>query len=224
MHRLRWIAPTIAALLITSPHAGADTLCVKRSGAVVARAACKRKERPFDPAALGLVGAQGPTGATGEPGAPGAPGGHPYRVVDATGRTFGTTIAYDTARAQVIVTVPGDELPVQFVVEDGGFSAELSPRVYYEAPDCVGTPMIFGSTGLVPGVHVVGDVGYYTREGAVVVDYASRESVEDTCPPGDVATDRGTCCGNATGTRYAAPARTVPMASLDVTLPLSVQP
>jgi hypothetical protein len=227
MRRLRWAAAAATALGVATsiaPAVHADTLCVKRSGQVVARATCKRKERPFDPAALGLVGVPGPAGAPGEPGAPGAPGGHPYRVVDATGKQFGTTMHFDAARAQVIVTVPGDELPVQFVVQYGAFEDDLNPFVHYDQPGCTGTPLIFGSTGLVPGVHVVGDVGYYTREGATIVDTASREYVDDACSSGDTATDRGTCCSNATGQRYAAPARTVPMASLDVTLPLTIRP
>lgn len=217
---------TLAAtmIVVSLPDAQADTLCVKRSGQVVARDACKRKERPFDPATLGLVGVPGPDGAPGEAGSPGTPGGHPYRVVDAAGKTFGAAIQFDTARAQVVATVPGDDQPVQFIVAYGAFSTEISPFVHYDQPGCTGTPLVFGSTGLIPGVHVVGDVGYYTRAGATVVETASREYVDDACSTGDVATDRGTCCSDETGQRFAAPARTVPIASLAVTLPFTIQP
>jgi hypothetical protein len=218
------IALAATTLGLALPDAHADTLCVKKSGQVVVRAACKRKERPFDPAALGFAGLPGPSGTPGEPGTPGAPGGHPYRVVDATGKTIGTTIAFDTARAQAIVTVPGDDQPVQLVVSYGAFTNELNPFVHWDQAGCTGTPLIFGSGGLVPGVHVVGDVGYYTREGATTVGYASREYVDDECSTGDVPTDRGTCCSDETGQRLAAPARTVSMASFGMTLPLTIQP
>lgn len=43
-------------------------LCQKKSGALFARAACKKKEAPVDPVALGLQGPKGDTGDRGEPG------------------------------------------------------------------------------------------------------------------------------------------------------------
>lgn len=224
MKRLRFLALVVAALAVDAPGASADVLCVKRSGEVVARAACRRKDRPFDPAALGLVGVPGPTGAPGEPGTPGAAGGHPYRVVDATGKTFGTTIAFDTARAQVAVTVPDDDQPVQFVVEYGGFSSELALAIHYQEPDCAGTPFVFGGANLVPYVHVVGTVGYYSRTGDTTLQMASYELADDECPTDSVATGRGTCCRNSVTTRIASPARAVPIAVLGVTPPFTIEP
>lgn len=54
----------------------AAVLCRKRSGVVVVRDACKRKETPLDPATFGVVGPAGPTGPAGPPGpAPGCPEG-----------------------------------------------------------------------------------------------------------------------------------------------------
>src|SRR5262249_54555570 len=63
------IAASTFALLASSADAA---VCVKKSGVVVMRDACKKKESPIDLAQL--VGAQGPAGADGAPGSQGAPG------------------------------------------------------------------------------------------------------------------------------------------------------
>ena len=71
---MTWTSRTVgfAALCLTCVEpASAALLCQKRSGAVVVRDACKRKERPLDLAELGAVG---PSGPMGDPGADGAPG------------------------------------------------------------------------------------------------------------------------------------------------------
>jgi hypothetical protein len=220
-----YVAALVAGLATSHPRdALADALCLKRSGLIVARATCRTKERPFDPAAVGLVGPIGPTGQTGDAGPPGTPGGHPYRVVDADGKTFGTMLSYDTARAQVVVTLPGVDHPVQFVVASGAFSAELSKSVYYQSPDCSGTPFVLGSTGLIPPVLVVGSMGYFTTAGANLIAIASFEFPSSSpCSTADVDTGRGTCCQKSTTEAFGAPARTVLITSLGVTPPFTVQ-
>src|SRR5262245_35347714 len=74
MKAVRFIAITATALALVAGHVNA-AMCVKKSGVVVVRDACKKQESPLDPAQF--VGAQGPAGADGaigNPGAPGAPG------------------------------------------------------------------------------------------------------------------------------------------------------
>ncbi len=61
----------LAGALAATP-AFADVLCKKKSGVVVVRTTCKKKETALDPTALGL---QGPKGDKGDTGAQGDPGG-----------------------------------------------------------------------------------------------------------------------------------------------------
>ena len=203
-------------------RASTDVLCVKRSGQVVGRPACKPRERFMEPGELGLVGPAGPPGALG---AAGAPGGHPYTIRDANGRQFGHLLGLDFVRARVEVTLP-DGTPVQFVVvPGGGFSQELHPTAYYEEPGCTGTPFVFGSTGLVPPVLVVGTIGYYSSAAPEPITIASQEY--EPSPGSDcgtnVPTERGTCCWNTSAPAYGSRATTVPVATLGVTPPFEVQ-
>lgn len=221
-----YVAALIAGIATSIPRdVHADALCLKRSGLIVARAQCRPKERPFDPAAVGLVGPTGPIGQTGDAGNPGAPGGHPYRVVDADGKTFGTMLSYDTSRAQVVVTLPGVDHPVQFVVAHGEFSREIPASVYYQSSDCTGTPFVAGSSGPVPPVLVVGSVGYYSTKAPNLLTVGSLEYPRsEKCSSGNVDTGRGTCCQQVVTQSHGAPAQTVAIASLGVTPPFTVQP
>ena len=60
----------VASMSVPDP-VSADVLCTKKSGVVVRRAACKRKETALN---LSQFGALGPMGAKGNPGDPGAQG------------------------------------------------------------------------------------------------------------------------------------------------------
>src|SRR5437667_220750 len=62
---------TALAVAAVSAPADAVVLCVKKSGALFLREACKRKETQVDPASFG---ATGPTGAAGDTGPTGAAG------------------------------------------------------------------------------------------------------------------------------------------------------
>ncbi len=64
----RVIVSMVAGATLASPPMTDAVLCQKRSGVLVVREACKRKERVADPAALGL---QGPPGVPGPQGTPG---------------------------------------------------------------------------------------------------------------------------------------------------------
>jgi hypothetical protein len=71
---MRSITISIAALvLLAGTSAPAATLCSKKSGVVVLRDACKKKETAIDPVGLGLQGPQGVQGVQGPMG-PQGPG------------------------------------------------------------------------------------------------------------------------------------------------------
>lgn len=59
---------TVTLVLAIAGAAAADAavLCQRRSGAIVVRPACRKKEVPVDLVALGIVGPKGDTGAPGE--------------------------------------------------------------------------------------------------------------------------------------------------------------
>jgi hypothetical protein len=61
-------------VLAAAPAPGAVLCQKKRSGAVVVREACRKRESPLDPSQLGLVGAKGDKGDQGEPGQQGDKG------------------------------------------------------------------------------------------------------------------------------------------------------
>src|SRR5262245_23156258 len=87
------------ALLATAVSADALVLCQKRSGVVVARDACKRKESPIDVATLGLVGPTGPAGPTGAAGMDGFGGARAYAWVDYS------TVAFVAAKTKNFTSV-----------------------------------------------------------------------------------------------------------------------
>lgn len=221
------VVATLATLAASASAVRAETLCVKGSGKIVVRESCKKRERAVDPQALGLVGATGPAGPAGTPGADAPAGGLPYRVVDSEDRQFGTLVGFDTLRARVVVTPPGVDGPLQFLVIGGAFNtSELSPYLYYQEPDCAGPPFIFGGGGPVPVVQVFGTVGYWSRDASALGEIESREFVPATdCPVGSAATGRGTCCGNQPGgMANLAPAQTLDLSVLGVTPPFRVTP
>src|SRR5690349_10014879 len=71
MRRESLIAIVTALAVAAVSPADAVVLCVKKSGALFLREACKRKETQVDPASFG---ATGPTGAAGDTGPTGAAG------------------------------------------------------------------------------------------------------------------------------------------------------
>jgi len=63
--------PLVAFAVALALPAHAAVMCQKKSGTVVVRDACRKKEQAID---LSQFGAVGPKGDPGQPGAPGAPG------------------------------------------------------------------------------------------------------------------------------------------------------
>lgn len=64
-------AGAVVAALVCGDSAGADVLCRRKNGIVVARSACRKKEAPLNLADFGAAGPAGPPGAAGAPGADG---------------------------------------------------------------------------------------------------------------------------------------------------------
>ncbi len=212
----------MAASLLSS--ADAVVLCAKKSGKVVVRDdACKSRETAVLPGAIAVVGPAGPQGATGVAGPPGIA---PQEVIDATGRHFGTLLRWEGVRAQVTTTVPGVDVPLQFVIRNGQFYNETGNLAWYDAAGCTGAAFINDSGGLVPLAHALGTRVYFSRTAVTERATQSQEYVPST--PGNCGsgtnTGRQTCCSETSGMVIASPAETFDVSVLGVTPPFSVVP
>ena len=199
MNAVRFIAIT-AALALVAGHVDA-AMCVKKSGAVVVRDACRKKESPIDPAqfvgAQGPAGADGATGSPGTPGAPGSPGakgakGDPgdFQVVDSTGRTIGTgDIGYP---ASVAVQVPGVGTGV-FTVDDNNEGFSQYVELYHESTGCTGEPLVrVYASDLVPYIGAFANTAYFPKLPGSSRTVKSREYPINMCST--FITSRGLCC------------------------------
>src|SRR5262249_42884345 len=141
------IAATALALVAGRVDAA---MCVKKSGVVVVRDACKKKESPIDLAqfvgAQGPAGADGASGSTGAPGSPGAPGakgakGDPgdFSVVDSTGRSIGIgDVGFSNS---IAVQVPGVGAGI-FTVDENNEGFYQFALLYHESTGCTGEPLV----------------------------------------------------------------------------------
>jgi hypothetical protein len=130
--RKAFVSSVVLAGLASASCASAAVLCQKRSGVVVVRDACKRKEAVLDAAALGLTGPKGdpgPKGDRGEPGASGLPGvgtpgpkgdpGEPATVADTS--EFSLPGQQGLCGASTGYTMPASTRP-RLVVYSGGIA------------------------------------------------------------------------------------------------------
>jgi hypothetical protein len=85
------IVSIVVGTALAAPPAAEAVLCQKRSGVLVVREACKRKERVADPVALGLQGPPGAQGAPGAQGVQGAPGVGPLTACPPDAALVGPT-------------------------------------------------------------------------------------------------------------------------------------
>ena len=78
------------------PRAGAAVLCVRKSGVVMLRTACKKKEHPLDLGAFLTAGAKGDPEPKGDPGAQGDPGpkGDPGGLAVSCATQVGTEVFF----------------------------------------------------------------------------------------------------------------------------------
>ena len=169
--------------------ADADVLCLRKSGAVIVRKACRDRETVLDPGEVGLVG---PSGQPGLPGAMGPDGLLPFEVLDARGVAVGVVASVD---GLVLLEHPALERPVLFDVSPEGFADRSNDRLYHELAGCTGAAALRASTaiaGLVPTAVLMGPVAFYETGSFGSFTAAS---YEQECGTGEVpSTPRGTCC------------------------------
>jgi hypothetical protein len=216
------VAISTSAVLVQP--ADAAVLCRKRSGQVIIAERCGRRQTPLSPQDLGLVG---PAGQAGAPGADGERGMLPDRVVDATGRQVGTVLSQIGSRTQVVFAHDALAVPIQLSVQDGAIGdGSFMDRLFYESPDCTGTPFITESGSPLPRGQQVGDLLYYSTEVGPLLgtSFGSVEQDDDPSCSGGMVTVRGTCCRMPGGTARAGGATGVPLSTLGITLPLTVEP
>jgi hypothetical protein len=122
------VSVSLAILLSTSASPFAAVLCSKKSGAVVLRDACKKKETAIDPTGLGLQGPKGDTGAQGVPGAQG-PGAH-WAIVRGDGTIAAQTggITVTTAGALFKVSMGEDVTNKTIQVSNAAIGADSGLR------------------------------------------------------------------------------------------------
>jgi len=215
-----WVA--LLAMLAAAP-VNALVVCAKKSGRLLAREACKKRETAVLPGAIALVGPAGPQGQTGPPGVVAL---LPYEVVDGTGKQLGTLMNWLGSEAQVVVAVPGVDAPLQFIVDilNGTFYTPPEP-LWYEQPGCVGAPLYADGEFMVPLGRVFGTRFYISRTTPTDHAVESYEYIpEPDCGSGDTATERQTCCTNTSTTAIVAPAEGFDLSVLGVAPPFSVVP
>jgi hypothetical protein len=187
MNALRWTLAVAALGLLVAPADAA--LCVKRSGVIVARVACKQKEAPLS--AEVFAGTPGVAGAPGAKGDKGDSAG--FRVIDSTGREIGIADPYSS----VPFLVPSVGI-LSFVVGPEGFEAYSGkPYLYHEAADCAGLTFVARSIseGFVQYPDVFDGTAYFAGNPVTERTYNSYETPDDTCASGAI-TARGFCCTN----------------------------
>ena len=202
MNGIRSIAIAASALALVAGAADA-AVCVKKSGIVVVRDACKKKESPMDLAQL--VGAQGPAGAngaTGSPGAPGTPGeqgpkGDPgdFHVLDSTGKIIGLGDVGHTAR--MAVKVPGVGSGIVFVDDNNDGFLQGGITLFHESTDCTDSPLVqVFRSDLIPFIDSFANTAYFPDLPGSTRTIKSEEFDTDTCST--FITPRGLCCENLT--------------------------
>jgi hypothetical protein len=220
MNGIRSIAVAASALALVAGAADA-AVCVKKSGIVVVRDACKKKESPMDLAQF--VGAQGPSGAngaTGNPGAPGTPGeqgskGDPgdFHVVDSTGKIIG--IGDVGHPDDIALKVPGVGAGVLDIDDnnEGFFQGDIT--LYHESTDCADNPLVeVLRANLIPVISAFANNAYFPDLPGSTRTIKSDEFDTNTCST--FITSRGLCCENFQTPEdlFVAPAVVVPLANL----------
>ena len=182
MNRRRLVAALLSVGLgLTATEAAhALVVCTRKSGALVLREACKKKETAVDASALGTVGPAGPP----------APA---LRVVDANGRQVGDFT--DTGSAVI------------FAVGVDGFTQQLS--FFHTSADCSGDryTSLFDPKNLARFAGVQGTTAYYISGPTQELTFASQEytrSAADCASDGGTVLENGLCCVVTTATVDAA--------------------
>jgi hypothetical protein len=220
MKSIRSIATAASALALVAGAADA-AVCVKKSGIVVVRDACKKKESPMDLAQF--VGTQGPAGAngaTGSPGAPGTPGdqgpkGDPgdFHVIDSTGKIIGLGDVGHTDR--LAVKVPQVGLGILHVNDNNDGFLQGDITLYHESTDCTDSPLVqVFRADLIPFIDAFANTAYFPDLPGSTRTIKSDEFDTNSCST--FITSRGLCCENFSTPEdlFVAPAVLVPLTNL----------
>jgi hypothetical protein len=117
--------------------AQAAVLCAKKSGGVVVREVCRKKETPLTELGVSVQGAQGAQGPAGPPGAAGAPGTSVFAEEIPSGTTVTgvwATLVEDTAG--VSFPVPAPDAPQD---SDVNFAPDASSATDDDDASCTGS-------------------------------------------------------------------------------------
>lgn len=185
MNAFRSILAAGALVLLVTPAGAA--LCVKRTGAVVAREACKSRETVLS--ADVFAGSPGPAGAKGDKGDKGDPSGFP--VTDSTGKKIAVIDAY----SYTTVAVQGGILSIE-LGPDGFEPYNNTPYLYHEGTNCSGAAFVerYIDDGFVQYPGVFSMTAYYAGTPVTEHTFNSYEYPTPTCATG--LTPRGFCCEN----------------------------
>ena len=151
------IAAVLLGLLASAPGADGAVICRKKSGVLVSREACSKREAAVDLAQVGVLGPTGPEG-------PGGPAGGAL-IKDANGQLVGYWLVMPNNLGAgdpgVVRDVGGT---VAFIRADtSGFV--LSGSLYYTSADCSGTPYAVGIPGMLVPSAAVGSATAYVPTG-----------------------------------------------------------
>jgi hypothetical protein len=188
MNPMRWGLAAVAVCLFAGPADAA--LCVKRSGAVVARATCKQKETVLT--ADVFSGSPGPAGAAGPKGDKGDKGeAAGFKVVDASGRQVALVDFY----SDTTVAVAGAILNVSVAPEGFGLNHD-EPTLYHDGANCTGPAFLwrYPGDGFVQYPGIFESTAYYAADPIAEHTFNSFEAPAETCQT--AYTPRGFCCTN----------------------------
>jgi len=186
------------ALLLPAGDARALVACKTRSGKVVVRDACRRKETGISLAELGVPGAPGAAGAAG------APGRAALYLLDANGVEIGPVVNavefvgfLSSGDPHLHALIHGDQIGGAALI-----AADLRDGVVgtvsYASTDCSGSPLVAGNT-LMPVLQVIVDTVFRPVQpaGAAMLQSTERSDPSLGCTS---VTPRGGCCRSQSAT------------------------
>ncbi len=206
---------TLLALALTAEAVSAAVLCTIRSGQLVVRERCRKRERPVDVARVSQPGTAGETGPAG------VAGRNPLRVVDADGTEVTLLRLQGPSNDFVLLTHPLLGAPYWVRVTRQG---SLDGQVFHASSDCSGEAYRRRPPpGFVLEAHVVADVVYWPTDGSEVATMGSLETSVDS-GGGSVQLPGGTWCRAQSFTGPFVLAQSVPLSAIGITLPLRAEP
>jgi hypothetical protein len=224
-----WLA--VSVVLAAGWAADAAVLCTKRSGAVVIRDACKRREHPLDLAQFGASGPQGTPGTAGTPGTPGATGPGVF-VLDANGALVGpmideVNIFVAPLSGRVVRRLGNDVVSIPVDPVAGFPETPTPPPRFFANANCTGQmyviPPPVASFAIDPTTIIHDSVAYYALSPGSTLAYASVLSffvapASCTGGGGTVVGADGCCSASASSTTLS-PAGSFDLSTLGLVAP-----